>query len=78
MGRTEASTQDYDKAIELSTESLENDAANIRDYRRRALAYYRKGYYDRALSELRISTVVGLAYEFQVVPGWIPTHRSAQ
>ncbi|MBE9529520.1 MAG: 5-formyltetrahydrofolate cyclo-ligase [Proteobacteria bacterium] len=32
-----------------------------------------KGYYDRALSELKVSSVVALAYEFQIVSGWIPT-----
>ncbi len=32
-----------------------------------------KGYYDRALSELKVATVVALAYEFQIVSGWIPT-----
>ncbi len=32
-----------------------------------------KGYYDRALAELKIGAVVALAYEFQIVSGWIPT-----
>ncbi len=31
-----------------------------------------KGYYDRALSGLKAGTIVGLAYEFQIVSGWIP------
>lgn len=31
-----------------------------------------KGYYDRALSELKVTTVAALAYEFQIVSGWIP------
>ncbi len=34
-----------------------------------------KGYYDRALPGLRADIIVALAYEFQVVSGWIPTEK---